>query len=65
MPESDRPTYRVDLQALADDCPAEVRLRQFLKRAVRAYRLKCVRVEQLQPGPIAEAAQAEAQDLEG
>jgi hypothetical protein len=37
--------FLVELTALPDDVPPVVRLRKFLKRALRAYRLRCVRVE--------------------
>jgi hypothetical protein len=33
------------LKALPDDVPADVRLRQLLKRLLRTYRFRCVRIE--------------------
>jgi hypothetical protein len=51
--------FRVVLQALPDAVPARVRVRRLLKLALRAFRLKCVRVElvQAEPGPAVGAEQ--------
>jgi hypothetical protein len=43
--------FTVDLVALPDEVPAVVRLRAFLKRALRSYRLKCVRVVESRIAP--------------
>jgi len=48
--------YRLEIEALAgDDAPPVVRLRSALKCLLRAFRLKCRRVEAVPPGPDAEA----------
>ena len=39
--------YRIDLVALPFDSPPSIRLRHFLKQALRAWGLKAVRVEEL------------------
>ncbi len=49
------PRYRLVLEALPDDVPAEVRLRSLLKIAGRRLRLKCRSV-----GPVEEVAEAAA-----
>lgn len=38
--------YRVDLRALPSDIPEAIRLRRFLKAALRSYGFRCVAVEQ-------------------
>jgi hypothetical protein len=44
--------FRLELEALAgDDAPPVVRLRSALKCLLRAFRLKCRRVESVPPGP--------------
>jgi hypothetical protein len=42
MPDGERIT--LEFVALADDVPAEVRVRSLLKRALRSFKLECVRV---------------------
>jgi hypothetical protein len=42
---TDNPDYAVILRPLADGVPGPVRLRRYLKLALRGYRLRCVRVE--------------------
>jgi hypothetical protein len=44
-----RERYRLDLEALPDDVPPIIRLRRFLKAALRSYRLKCVHAVELHP----------------
>ena len=54
MPESAR--YRVELRAVGpDDVPVVIRLRRLLKVALRAFGLRAVKVEQVEPagdGPV-------------
>jgi hypothetical protein len=45
-----QPDYRLTLRPLPGSCPPIVRLRQLLKVAVRAFRLRCVAVEELSAG---------------
>lgn len=45
------PVYRVTLQATGSDVPAVVRLRRFLKMALRGYGLRCLDVEEVNPPP--------------
>jgi hypothetical protein len=45
------PKYRLTLLALSDEAPPAVRLRMLLKRALRAYRLRCVKVEEIEGLP--------------
>jgi hypothetical protein len=48
VPEPAR--YRVELRAVGpDDVPVVVRLRRLLKVALRAFGLRAVRVEQVEP----------------
>jgi hypothetical protein len=42
VPDGERIT--LEFVALADDVPAAVRVRSLLKRALRSFRLECVRV---------------------
>lgn len=56
-PVAAEPVYRLTLRASADGPPAIVRLRHFLKMALRAYGLKCLTAEQ-----IADASDTRAQD---
>jgi hypothetical protein len=46
------PRYLVTLEALPDEnnVPVPIRLRHFLKTALRAYRLRCRRIEQVADG---------------
>jgi hypothetical protein len=44
--------YRVVLEALGDDVPPHVRLRAFLKSALRAWGLRCRSVEELPPSRV-------------
>jgi hypothetical protein len=44
-------TYRVDLVALPDRTPGVVRLRAFLKAALRQYRLRATRVAETTAPP--------------
>jgi hypothetical protein len=44
-------TFRVDLVALPDKTPGVVRLRQFLKAALRQWRLRATRVAEVTPPP--------------
>lgn len=41
------PRYRLELRPLASDVPAAVRLRRFLKSALRGYQLRCTSVEEV------------------
>ncbi|GIW79245.1 MAG: hypothetical protein KatS3mg105_1052 [Gemmatales bacterium] len=43
----DKPRFRIEFQALADDVPAVVRLRGLLKLAPRAFRLRCVDMREI------------------
>jgi hypothetical protein len=47
------PKYRLTLLALKDEAPPAVRLRMLLKRALRAYRLRCLQVEEITGDPTA------------
>lgn len=45
-----KPTFSLTLTALGDDSrPATVRLRTLLKIALRAFRLRCVEVREIEP----------------
>jgi hypothetical protein len=62
--------FTVELQALADDVPPVVRLRQWLKSALRSARMRAVSVRQLPATPTpsqggTEGAEAAAQSCEG
>jgi len=46
---SDRPRYRLTLEAVPDDVPQLVRLRRLLKVLLRGYRFRCRRIEELKP----------------
>jgi hypothetical protein len=49
-----RPTFRVTLSALpAWSVPAVLRLRRFLKAALRAYGLRCIEVIEMTAAPPA------------
>lgn len=50
----DEPHYRLTICAAGDGPPLDVRLRRFLKSALRAHRLRCVSIERFPPS--AEAA---------
>ena len=55
---NDRPRFLVTLEALPDDVPAVVRLKKFMKAALRAYRLRCASAREVpaddgQRGPAA------------
>jgi len=39
--------YRVDLQPIASNIPEAIRLRRFLKSALRSFGLRCTAVEQI------------------
>ena len=56
----------LEFVALPADVPAPIRVRHLLKRALRAYRLECVRVIDLPPDPATthQPAQALADDAE-
>lgn len=43
--------YVVTLEAMPSDAPAIIRLRAFLKAALRSYRLKAVKIVEGQPPP--------------
>jgi hypothetical protein len=62
----DKPTYRLVLVAEGAGPPPAVRLRRLLKSALRAYGLRCVRVdmpaEAPAPDPAARDQDAEAED---
>lgn len=51
MSEEPKRRFKVELEALADPdgTPAEVRLRAALKRLLRSFRLRCVKVEEIHP----------------
>jgi hypothetical protein len=53
-----RPVYRITLEAEPSAVPAYVRLRRFLKAALRAYGLRCVTYRQLPREPSREASTA-------
>jgi hypothetical protein len=40
--------YTIVLQAMPSDAPAIIRLRRFLKAALRSYRFRCIGCEALQ-----------------
>jgi hypothetical protein len=42
MTDPQRPVFRVRLVAMPSDVPAAVRLKRFLKAALRGYGLRCV-----------------------
>lgn len=42
-----RPRFTFTFEALADKVPAWSRVRRLLKVALRAFRLKCVRIDEL------------------
>ncbi len=48
---SDQPTFVLTLQALRNwgDVPATIRLKRFLKAALRSYGLKCIECRELAP----------------
>ena len=46
---TERPRYRIDLQAEASTVPAHVRLKRALKCLLRSFGFKAQRVEHLQP----------------
>ncbi len=47
----ERPTFRLTLEALPspDGVPVIIRLRHFLKRALRDWQLKCVHAVEVKP----------------
>ena len=45
-----RPEYHLRLRAEPGMVPAVVRLRRFLKAALRSYGLRCVEVREVAPG---------------
>jgi hypothetical protein len=48
MPHSKRERYRLDLEALPDGgAPGPIRLKRFLKMALRAYGLRCLAAVEL------------------
>ena len=45
-----KPTFALTLQAVpGSDVPAIIRLRRFLKAALRGYGLRCIRAEEIHP----------------
>ncbi len=65
MNQPDRPKppqYRVTLTFRADGTPAIVRLRRFLKMALRAYGLRAVKVEELPGGDFRKDTFSEVPD---
>jgi hypothetical protein len=57
-----REVFRVTLEGLpSDDSPSVVRLRIALKTLLRAFRLKCRRVEDLTPYPAGKPADDQGQ----
>jgi hypothetical protein len=44
-----RERYQLTLEALPDSAPAVIRLRRFLKAALRAYGLRCTSAVELHP----------------
>ena len=46
--------FEIVLRAIADKVPPVIRLRRFLKNALRCYRLRCVKIR-----PIVKPAQKE------
>jgi hypothetical protein len=53
MPEPQSDTYTLTFRPLPDEAPAAIRVRRLLKHALRALRLKCVRIVDLPPDPSA------------
>ncbi len=53
---SDRERYRIELEPTPGETPTIHRIRRLLKACLRAYGLRCVRVEQLKPEPPATGA---------
>jgi hypothetical protein len=47
---TDRPRFKLTLEALPADVPPAVRLRVALKRLARCYGLRCVAVEEIPAG---------------
>jgi hypothetical protein len=54
----DHERFLVELRALPDEVPPVVRLRKFLKAALRAYGLRCTRARSLGPPGSAPVDQA-------
>ena len=46
-----RPRYVITLEPLPDAVPAMVRLRKYLKLALRSFRLKCIEAVEQKPDP--------------
>jgi hypothetical protein len=46
--DTDRPVYRLELEALPGEVPAHVRLRRLLKFALRGCALRCRRAEEVE-----------------
>jgi hypothetical protein len=59
MSNPDRPTFALTVQAVpGSDVPAIIRLRRFLKMALRSYGLKCTEAREITP-PVPASRPAE------
>ena len=48
--KEEKPTFALTLEAVpGSDVPAAIRLKRFLKSALRAYGLRCTRAEEIHP----------------
>jgi hypothetical protein len=59
---ADRERWNIVLEPLPDEVPAAARLRSFLKRALRSFRLRCVSVAPVPPSPADPAGRATDQE---
>jgi hypothetical protein len=55
---ADRPLYRLTLRPLPGDVPPAIRLRAVLKRLLRSYGFRAVRVEEVRPNADRQPAAA-------
>jgi hypothetical protein len=64
---ADRPIYRLTLRATGDGPPAIIRLRRFLKAALRGYGLRCLSVEEMpeKPSSCPATASEQAEEAHG
>jgi hypothetical protein len=65
MPDSPatppRERFTVVVEALPDKVPSRIRLRSFLKRALRSFNIRCVSVTPAEPPAASQAAPAAAE----
>jgi hypothetical protein len=54
-------TYRIEIRTLPADVPPTVRVRQFLKAALRAYRLRATSITETTPYPAEETGLVDEQ----